>query len=60
MVDALGSPDPSTHLRLLLALVDGLLANQLANPAADFDPTAAIATLLNGMLPGGAGVNARR
>jgi DNA-binding transcriptional regulator YbjK len=49
-VAALGSKDPATDLRLILSFVDGLLVNQLASPAEDFDPTPAIATLLRGMV----------
>ncbi|PXY24627.1 TetR/AcrR family transcriptional regulator [Prauserella muralis] len=50
LVAALGSADPERHLRLLLALIDGLLTNQLAHPDPEFDPETAIATLLRGML----------
>lgn len=48
----LGSTDPAAHFPMLLALVDGLLANQLAGPVDDFDPEAAIVALLRGILPG--------
>jgi hypothetical protein len=37
---------------MLLALVDGLLNNQLAGPEDDFDPESAVAALLRGILPG--------
>jgi len=48
VVAALGSTDPAVHFRMLLYLVEGLLANQLAAPEDDFDPERAIATLLRG------------
>lgn len=51
LVAALGSTDPERDLRLLLAVVDGLLTNQLANPRADFAPADAISTVLRGALP---------
>jgi DNA-binding transcriptional regulator YbjK len=50
LIAALGSADPAKHLRLLLSLIDGLLANQLASPDPQFDPDTAIATMLRGML----------
>ncbi|RIV37354.1 TetR/AcrR family transcriptional regulator [Micromonospora radicis] len=50
LLAALGAHHPATALRLLLALVDGLLNNQLANPDPAFDPTAAIATVLPAVL----------
>lgn len=46
----LGSADPPTHVRHLLALMDGLVGNQLATGAPDFDPTTAVAALLRGLL----------
>lgn len=49
IVAALGLPDPARQLTLLLALIEGLLTNQLADPEPDFDPEAAIAALLRGM-----------
>lgn len=45
----LGSPNPSKHVHQLLALMDGLVGNQLVNPAPDFDPTTAVAALLRGL-----------
>lgn len=45
----LGSPDPAKHVHQLLALMDGLVGNQLVNPGADFDPTTAVAALLRGL-----------
>ncbi|SCF31361.1 TetR/AcrR family transcriptional regulator [Micromonospora mirobrigensis] len=51
VVAALGSADPGAHFRMLLALVDGLLGNQLAYPEEDFAPEAAISALLRGLLP---------
>ncbi len=50
LLAALGARHPATALRLLLALVDGLLNNQLANPDPNFDPTTAIATVLPAIL----------
>ncbi|MEJ3744591.1 TetR family transcriptional regulator [Actinomycetes bacterium KLBMP 9797] len=50
IVAALGSTDPARHLRMLLSLIDGMLANQLANPDPAFDPHAAISALLRGIL----------
>lgn len=48
----IGSPDPSRHVHHLLALLEGLVGNQLANPRSDFDPATAIAALLRGLLEG--------
>jgi AcrR family transcriptional regulator len=48
-VAALGSRSPEADLMTLLSFVDGLLINQLACPADDFDPTPAIAAFLRGM-----------
>ncbi|RKT57981.1 TetR/AcrR family transcriptional regulator [Saccharothrix australiensis] len=50
LVRALGSTDPPRDFRLLLAVVDGLLTNQLANPQPDFAPGDAVRTVLRGML----------
>ncbi|WP_433266225.1 TetR/AcrR family transcriptional regulator [Actinosynnema sp. CS-041913] len=50
LIGALGSADPVRDLRLLLAVIDGLLTNQLANPQDDFAPAEAIRTVLRGML----------
>ncbi|MER7457746.1 TetR family transcriptional regulator C-terminal domain-containing protein [Micromonospora sp. NPDC126480] len=50
LLAALGARHPTTAVRLLLALLDGLLNNQLANPDPAFDPTAAIATVLPAIL----------
>ncbi|MFI2711614.1 hypothetical protein ACH495_15940 [Micromonospora sp. NPDC018662] len=49
---ALGSTDPPAHFRSLLALVDGLLGNQLATPDDAFDPESAVAALLHGFHAG--------
>ena len=46
----LGSADPPSHVRHLLALIDGLLDHQLARPVPEFDPTTAIAALLRGLI----------
>jgi len=50
LVAALGSRDPVRDFWLLLAVIDGLLTNQLADPQPDFAPTEAIRTVLRGML----------
>lgn len=52
LLAALGSADPPAHFRMLLALVDGLLSNQLAGPEDDFDPESALTALFRGLLPG--------
>ncbi|MGC5022315.1 TetR/AcrR family transcriptional regulator [Micromonospora sp. DT47] len=52
LMAALGARHPVPALHLLLALIDGLLNNQLANPDPDFDPTTAIATVLPAILTG--------
>lgn len=49
LIGALGSDDPVRDLRLLLAVIDGLLTNQLANPQPDFAPAEAVRTVLRGM-----------
>ncbi|GAB3517650.1 TetR/AcrR family transcriptional regulator [Arthrobacter monumenti] len=46
---SIGSSDPATHLRCLLALVDGLLISQLIEPATDFAPAKGIDALLRGL-----------
>ena len=50
LLAGLGSATPRRHVHQLLALVDGLLGNQLVNPVSDFDPAAAVAALLRGLL----------
>ncbi|WP_341715696.1 TetR family transcriptional regulator C-terminal domain-containing protein [Micromonospora sp. FIMYZ51] len=50
LLAALGARHPATAQRLLLALVDGLLNHQLANPDPAFEPTPAIAALLPAIL----------
>ncbi|WP_033436966.1 TetR/AcrR family transcriptional regulator [Saccharothrix sp. NRRL B-16314] len=52
LIAALGSSDPPADLAVLLGLIDGLLANHLANPRRDFDPTAAVRRVLRGILAG--------
>ncbi|MEW2589542.1 TetR family transcriptional regulator C-terminal domain-containing protein [Micromonospora aurantiaca] len=52
LLATLGSTDPPAHFRMLLALVDGLLSNQLTAPDDDVDPEAAVATLLHGFRAG--------
>jgi DNA-binding transcriptional regulator YbjK len=46
----LGSATPSRHVPHLLALMDGLVGNQLATNRADFDPAAAVAALVRGLV----------
>lgn len=45
----LGSADPPRDVHHLLALMDGLVVNQLTSPRPDFDPASAIAALLSGL-----------
>lgn len=52
LVTALGCPNPPADLAVLLAVVDGLLANQLANPRPGFDPERAVLAVLRGILAG--------
>ena len=49
LLTELGSSDPSRDVHHLLALMDGLVINQLTSPRSDFDPTSAITALLNGL-----------
>ena len=49
LLDELGSSDPSRDVHHLLALMDGLVINQLTSPRPDFDPTSAVTALLNGL-----------
>ena len=49
LLDELGSSDPPRDIHHLLALMDGLVINQLTSPRADFDPTSAVSALLNGL-----------
>ena len=49
----MGSSEPSTHLRHLLALIEGLVGNQLVHPHPGFDPATAIAALLHGLIDDG-------
>lgn len=46
----LGSADPQRHARHVMALMDGLVGHQLANPQADFHPAPALAALLRGLV----------
>ena len=52
LLTELGSSDPSRDVHHLLALMDGLVGNQLASPSPDFDPTSAVTALLNGLTAG--------
>ena len=49
LLDELGSSDPSRDVHHLLALMDGLVINQLTSPRTDFDPTSAVTALLHGL-----------
>ena len=49
LLSELGSSDPSRDVHHLLALMDGLVINQLTSPRSDFDPTRAVTALLNGL-----------
>ena len=49
LLDELGSSDPSRDVHHLLALMDGLVINQLTSPRPDFDPTSAVSALLDGL-----------
>ncbi|GIG69416.1 putative transcriptional regulator, TetR [Phytomonospora endophytica] len=49
-VAGLGSRDPAGDFWALLSTLDGLLANQLAAPAADWDPERRIAVVVKGVL----------
>jgi DNA-binding transcriptional regulator YbjK len=50
LVAGLGSTNPHADLAVLLAVIDGLLANHLANPSEHFDPTTAVRKVLRGIL----------
>ena len=49
LLGELGSSDPTRDVHHLLALMDGLVGNQLASPSPDFDPTTAVTALLRGL-----------
>ena len=49
LLDELGSSDPSRDVHHLLALMDGLIINQLTSPRSDFEPTSAVTALLDGL-----------
>ena len=49
LLTELGSSDPSRDVLHLLALMDGLVINQLTSPRPDFEPTRAVTALLNGL-----------
>ncbi len=49
LLTELGSSDSSRDVHHLLALMDGLVINQLTNPRPDFDPTRAVNALLDGI-----------
>ena len=49
LLDELGSSAPSRDVHHLLALMDGLIINQLTSPRPDFDPTRAVTALLDGL-----------
>jgi DNA-binding transcriptional regulator YbjK len=45
----IGSTDPARDVHHLLALMDGLVINQLTSPRPDFEPTHAVTALLHGL-----------
>jgi hypothetical protein len=45
----LGTPDPVHNFWTVMALFDGLMAQQLATPDPAFDPASAFRTLLRGL-----------
>ena len=49
LLTELGASDPARDVHHLLALMDGLVINQLTSPRSDFDPTSAVAALLDGL-----------
>jgi AcrR family transcriptional regulator len=49
LLTELGSSDPARDVHHLLALMDGLVGNQLASPSPDFDPATAVTALLRGL-----------
>ena len=50
LVSRAGGRDAHRRARWLMAYADGLISDQLARPEADFDPTAAIAPAVAGIL----------
>jgi DNA-binding transcriptional regulator YbjK len=60
-LEAIGSKDPALHFDTMLALIDGMLSNQLAGPVRHFDPEPHIALVLKGMgVPAGSRKSPRR
>lgn len=53
LLTQLGSFDPSRDVHHLLALMDGLVGNQLASRRPYFDPTTAVTALLRGLTGAG-------
>jgi AcrR family transcriptional regulator len=49
LLSELGTSDPTRDVHHLLALMDGLVINQLTSPRPDFDPSRAITALLDGL-----------
>ncbi len=49
LLTELGSADPVRDVHHLLALMDGLVGNQLASPSPDFDPSTAVTAMLRGL-----------
>ncbi len=49
LLTEVGSSDPARDVVHLLALMDGLVGNQLVSPSPDFDPTTAVTALLRGL-----------
>lgn len=50
LVSRAGGPDPRRRARWLMAYGDGVISDQLARPEPDFDPIAAIAPAVAGIL----------
>lgn len=50
LLEAAGSPDPTGHSELVIALFSGLLVRQFFAPTADFDPERAVRTLVGGLV----------
>jgi DNA-binding transcriptional regulator YbjK len=45
-----GAPEPERRSRWLLAYIDGLITDQLVRPESDFEPAAALAPAMHGIL----------
>jgi AcrR family transcriptional regulator len=49
MLEAMGSPDPEGDARSFVAMIDGLMLDQIARPDPDFDPARAVRVILAGI-----------